>query len=127
MIKVTFKNLKKSNLAEKVVLEKMNLLVEKFPELEQNSIQLTLSMDNSKIQAGPDEYGIKVQIKGKKFEGLILEKRAKSLYLAMAMAYEALLELLNRRIDKIRVKSRTQLRKIKHSINSLTDENEVYE
>ncbi len=127
MIKVTFKNLKKSNLAEKVVLEKMNLLVEKFPELEKNSIQLTLSMDNSKIQAGPDEYGIKVQIKGKKFEGLILEKRAKSLYLAMAMAYEALLELLNRRIDKIRVKSRTQLRKIKHSINSLTDENEVYE
>ncbi len=127
MIKVIFKNLKKSNLAEKVVLEKMNLLVEKFPELEKNSIQLTLSMDNSKIKAGPDEYGIKVQIKGKKFEGLILEKRAKSLYLAMALAYEASLELLNRRIDKIRVKSRTQLRKIKHSLKNLTDENEDYE
>ena len=127
MIKVTFKNLKKSILAEKVVLEKMNLLIEKFPELEQNSIQLTLSMDNSSIQPGPDEFGIKIQIKGKKFEGLILEKRAKSLYLAMALAYAASLELLNRRIDKIRVKSRTQLRKIKHSLKNLTDENEVYE
>ncbi len=126
MIKVTFKNLKKSNLAEKVVLEKMNLLVEKFPELEQNSIQLTLSMDNSSIQPGPDEFGIKIQIKGKKFEGLILEKKAKSLYMAMALVYEALLELLNRRIDKIRVKSRSQLRKIKHSIKNLTSENEVY-
>lgn len=127
MIKVIFKNLKKSILAEKVVLEKMNLLIEKFPELEQNSIQLTLSMDNSSIQPGPDEFGIKIQIKGKKFEGLILEKKAKSLYMAMALVYEALLELLNRRIDKIRVKSRSQLRKIKHSIKNLTSENEVYE
>jgi ribosome-associated translation inhibitor RaiA len=126
MIKVIFKNLKKSILAEKVVLEKMNLLIEKFPELEQNSIQLTLSMDNSSIQPGPDEFGIKIQIKGKKFEGLILEKKAKSLYMAMALVYEALLELLNRRIDKIRVKSRSQLRKIKHSIKNLTSENEVY-
>jgi ribosome-associated translation inhibitor RaiA len=123
MIKVTFKNLEKSNLAENIVIEKMNFLVEKFPDLEQHSIQMTLSMDNSSSQAGPDEFGIKVQIKGKKFDGLILEKREKSLYLAMALVYEALLELLNRRTDKLRVKSRTQLRKVKYSAANQVEQN----
>ncbi len=57
-----------------------------------------------------------VQIKGKKFDGLIVEKKSRTLYLAMADVNEALLELLNRRIDKVRVKNRTQSRKAKYSI-----------
>ncbi len=115
MVKVTFKNLEKSSLAKNVVVEKISVLIGKFPELEQHSISLTLSMDNSSIQAGPDEFGVKVQIQGKKFEGLIVEKKARTLYLAMADVHEVLLELLNRRTDKLRVKSRTQLRKAKNS------------
>lgn len=114
MIKVTFKNLQKSSLAKDVVLGKMNTLVEKFPELKRHSIHLTLSMDNSSTQAGPDEFGIKVQIKGQKFDGLIVQKRAKTLYLAISDVNEVLLELLNRRTDKLRVKNRTQLRKAKY-------------
>ena len=123
MIKVTFKNLEKSSLAKNIVTDKMNALVDKFPELKQHSIQLTLSMDNSSSQAGPDEFGIKVQIKGKKFDGLIVEKRAKSLYLAMALVDDVLLELLNRRTDKLRVKSRTQLRRAKYSTDIESDQN----
>lgn len=115
MIKISFKNLEKSSLARDIALEKMNLLIEKFPELEHHNIQITISMDNSSSQAGPDEFGIKIQIKGKKFGGLIVEKRAKTLYLAIAELNEALLELLNRRTDKLRVKKRSQLRKAKYS------------
>ena len=118
MIKITFKNLEKSSLAVDIVLEKMNAVIEKFPELNKHSIQITLNMNNSSSQAGPDEFGIRFQIKGKKFNGLIVEKRAKTLYIAIADLNEALLELLNRRIDKLRVKSRTQSRKA--NLNQLT-------
>lgn len=102
-------------MARSIVVEKMNVLIEKFPDLQHHAIYLTLSMDNSASQAGPDEFGIRVQIKGKKFDGLIVEKKAQSLYLAMAVVDEVLLELLNRRIDKRRVKNRNQLRKQKYS------------
>lgn len=114
MTKVIFKNLEKSDLVKEVVLDKMNLLIEKFPELTAHSISVTLSMDNSKIKAGPDEFGVKVQIKGEKFDGLIVEKKSMTVYLALAEVNEAMLELINRRIDKLRVKTRTQSRKIKY-------------
>lgn len=113
MIKLTFKNLEKSNLAREIVLERMNAIVEKFPDLEGHSISLTLSMDNSSSQAGPDEFGIMVKIRGKKFDGLIVEKKARTLYLALAGISEVLLELLNRRTDKLRVKKRAFARKVK--------------
>ncbi len=125
MVKVTFKNLEKSNLAKDVVLEKMNLLNDKFPELKGHSIRLTLSMDNSSSQAGPDEFGVKIQIKGKKFDGLIVEKKARTLYLALADVNEVLLELLNRRTDKLRVKSRTQLRKVKYLNDSQGEQDTI--
>jgi len=114
MIKLTFKNLDRSSLAEQIVLERMNLLIEKFPDLEKHSILVTISMDNSSSQAGPDEFGIRVLMKGQKFEGLIVEKKAKTLYLALSDMSEVLLELLNRRIDKLRVRRRAQSRSVKY-------------
>lgn len=114
-IKITFKNLERSSLAQQVVHERIHLLMEKFPELEQHAIHVTLSMDNSSTQPRPDEFGIKILIKGKKFDGLIVEKKSKTLYLAMADVFEVLLELLNRRTDKLRVRRRAQLREVKHS------------
>jgi hypothetical protein len=48
-------------------------------------------MNNSSTQAGLDEFGVKVQIKGKKFDGIILDKRARTLYLAIADLNESLL------------------------------------
>lgn len=112
MIKVVFKNLEKSTLAEEIVLEKLNTTIQKFPELSTHSIHVTLFMNNSNVQAGADEFGVKLLIRGKKFARLILEKRAKSLYLAMALTNESLLELLNRRTDKLRVTSRLHEREL---------------
>jgi hypothetical protein len=60
---------------------------------------------------------VKVQIKGKKFDGIILDKRARTLYLAIADLNESLLEVLNRRTDKIRVKSRARVIKVEDSGN----------
>lgn len=125
MIKISFKNLDKSSLVKEIIIEKISLLTEKFPELEHHNIQITISMDNSSSQAGPDEFGIKVQIKGKKFGGLIVEKRAKTLYLAIAELNEALLELLNRRTDKLRVKKRSQSRKVKYALEQPMDSDAI--
>jgi len=125
MIKIVFKNLEKSSLAKDVTEDKIQGLIEKFPDLKQHSVHVTISMDNSSSQPGPDEFGIKIQIKGKKFGGLILEKRAKSFYVAIAEACEVLLELLNRRTDKLRVKKRAQLRQAKYLAGSGAEELEL--
>lgn len=121
MIKVTFKNLEKSDLARQIVLERMDYMIEKFPELDTHSIAVTLSMDNSSMQAGPDEFGVRVHIKGKKYRDLIMEKRAGSLYVAMANVNEAMLEMLNRRTDKLRIKYRSKSREAKQANNSQSE------
>lgn len=114
MIKTTFKNLEKSDLAREVVEERIGDLVEKFPELSSHSILITLSMDNSSAKSGPDEFGVKLHIKGKKFDDLIMEKKSGTLYRAVADVVDAMLERLNRRTDKMRITERSKSRKAKY-------------
>ena len=72
MIKVVFKNLDSSELAKQIVLERINDLISKFPDLQDHRIYVTLSMTNSSTQAGPDEFRVKCHIDGKKFTDLLL-------------------------------------------------------
>ena len=110
MIQVIFHNLEKSELARTAVLERIQDTVDRFPELSEHKLVITLSMDNSPSQPGPDLFGVRLQITGRKFNNIIVEKRSANLYLAISDLCESLLERLNRRTDKIRVKSRTQAR-----------------
>jgi ribosome-associated translation inhibitor RaiA len=114
MTKVIFKNLDSSELAKQIVLDRVEDLIEKFPDLQNHQINVTLSMNNSSAQAGPDEFRVKYHITGKKFADLVLEKKAGILYKALADVNEAALELLNRTIDRVRVKNRTKSRKVKY-------------
>jgi ribosome-associated translation inhibitor RaiA len=114
MTKIIFKNLDSSELAKQIVLERIADLIVKFPDLETHRIVVTLSMNNSSTQVGPDEFRVKYHIKGKKFANLILEKKAETIYKALAAVNEATLELLNRTIDKLRVKNRAKSRKAKY-------------
>jgi len=111
MIRITFKNLERSELAREAVEERLQQVIERFPELSQSRIQVSLCMDNSPQQSGPDLFRVKVRIEKGKFDGVILEKSASNLYLALAQVSEYLLERLNRAGDKVRVKVRTQERK----------------
>lgn len=117
MIKLIFKNLENSSLVREIVQDRLGHIQEKFPDLKKHRIYVTLSMDNSSFQAGPDEFGVKVHIAGQKFGSLTIEKKAASLYIALAEVSEAILELLNRRTDKLRVKSRSQSRTTLRSVN----------
>lgn len=116
MIQVTFQNLEKSELARTAAVERIQDTVDRFPELSDHKLAVTLSMDNSPVKPGPDLFGVKLQITGQKFNNIIVEKRSANLYLAISDLCESLLERLNRRTDKIRVKSRAQARDIRKKV-----------
>lgn len=113
MIKINFKNLDKSQLACDIVAEKFHTLVEKFPDLNDNKIDIFLCMENSLTKAGRDVFGVKVVITGKKYGGVVVEKRNVSLYAALDDLILVMLESLNRKGDKVRVQNRKLSRKQK--------------
>ncbi len=106
MINIVFKNLESSELARDAVREKLAGPLEKFPDLEDHRTTVTLSMENSPHQAGPDLFTVKIFIRGAKYGELVVEKSSPSLYLALADLAEHLLEKLNRTGDRQRVRSR---------------------
>mgnify|MGYP000900571970 CR=1 FL=1 len=112
MILVKFKNLDKSELAVEVVTERIETLVAKFPDLATCKIQVTLAMENSPIQAGPDLFKGKVYVASGRYENTTVEKADSNLYVALAEVVEAMLEKLNRYGDRKRVQERTQARKV---------------
>ncbi|NBX92489.1 MAG: hypothetical protein EB120_09740 [Proteobacteria bacterium] len=111
MVRVVFKNLEQSVLAREAAEESLEDMVERFPGLSKSTITVTLSMDNSPRQPGPDVFQVITRITGGKYHGIILSKSASSLYTALAEVREHLLERINRKGDKIRLKNRTQERK----------------
>lgn len=125
MIRIIFKNLDESELAKDVVYERIQTTIERFPDLENHRLTVTLSMDNSPLKPGPDLFIVKLLIAGNKYKNIVLEKSAMSLYAALADVVEHTLERLNRFGDKQRIKSRNLSRKFLQ----LKDEQkgEVYE
>lgn len=113
MINVIFRNLEKSELAKEIVNERLQGLMEKFPELGEHTLNVTLSMQNSPTQSGPDFFTVKVYINGPKFMNLSIEKSAPNLYLSLAEVCDHLLELLNRDGDKKRVRARKKERQFR--------------
>jgi ribosome-associated translation inhibitor RaiA len=112
MIRVSFKNLQKSEIAAMIASERLEAVAERFPDLERSTIQLTLSMENSPLQAGPDRFTVKIHVHGGRYSGVTLEKSAPDLYQALADVIEHTLERLNRFGDRRRVKERSQSRKV---------------
>jgi len=111
MTKIVFKNLETSELAKEIAMERLNAVLVRFPELAKSDLTLTLSMDNSPLQGGKDVFHVKFFARGGKYRGVILEKKASSLYVAMADLVDHLLERLNRFGDKVRVKKISKDRK----------------
>ncbi len=111
MIEIKFKNLERSEMAKEAVIDRLELLLEKFEVLRLSKIVVTLEMENSPVQAGPDLFKVKLHIKDGKYRGLIVTKDDINLYKALAHVADHMLEKLNRAGDKARVKKRSQARK----------------
>lgn len=116
MIQVKFKNLDKSELAREAVHDRIEALTEKFPDLSEAKVQVTLEMENSPIQAGPDLFKVKVHVLRSRYDGVTVEKSDSNLYVALAEVADHMLEKLNRVGDKVRVKERTKARRIEHEM-----------
>ena len=106
MITVVFKNLDKSNLTKEAVITRLQETIDRFPDLAGHRMTVTLSMENSPQQAGPDHFTVKIHVRGKKYRDVLIEKSAMNMYLALADVNEHLLERLNRMGDRTRVKLR---------------------
>jgi ribosome-associated translation inhibitor RaiA len=105
MIKVVFKNLEKSELAKEAAQQRLEAILEKFSV---DSVRVTLSMENSPLQAGPDMFTAKLIAKRKGSPPLILEKSASNLYTALSQLSDHLLE----RLARSRAKGRGRRRKL---------------
>jgi ribosome-associated translation inhibitor RaiA len=116
MIQIKFKNLSKSELVRHGVQERIDALIEKFEDLMESHIQVTLEMENSPIQAGPDFFKVKLHITRGRYDGVIIEKSASSLYVALADVFDHSLEVLNRCSDRARVKQRKKARDFKKDL-----------
>lgn len=112
MIYIKFKNLDKSELAQEAVHERISRLIEKFPDLNDCKIRVTLEMENSPFQAGPDLFKVKLHVASGRYDGVTIEKSDSSLYVALAEIVDHMLELLNRFGDRSRVKERSRARQI---------------
>ena len=112
MIQVKFKNLEKSELAREAAQDRIDSLIEKFPDLSKSRIQITLEMQNSPAQAGPDVFKVKVHVTRARYNGVTVEKASTNLYVALADVVDHMLEILNRFGDKARVKERRIAREI---------------
>lgn len=127
MIQIIFKNLEKSELAREVVHERVNPLVEKFEQLKDSKITVTLEMENSPFQSGPDLFKVKLHIANGKFKGVTITKSDSNLYKALAEIVDHLLEKLNRTGDKERVKKRNRARKINKEIEEPSGDDQIWE
>ena len=116
MIQIKFKNLEKSEMAREAVEERIETLIQKFPDLSASKIQITLEMENSPSKAGPDLFRVKLHVARGKYDGITIDKSDSSLYVALAAVVDHMLEKLNRFGDRLRVKERTRARKISREL-----------
>lgn len=116
MILVKFRNLEKSKLVRKAVIQRIEPVVEKFPHLAESRISVTIEMANSPFQAGPDLFIIKVFIVNGRYGKISIEKSDSNMYVALADLAENMLEVLNRFGDKTRVKQRKLARAVHEEV-----------
>lgn len=121
MIKIKFKKLKKSEAIINAIQDRIEHIVDKFPDLLRSKLSVTVEMENSPIQAGPDLFKLKLHVSGGKYDTVTVEKSDPILYAALADVCDHMLEVLNRTGDKSRVKARTKARKFQQEISHKTN------
>lgn len=112
MLLVKFKNLDPSEFAKTAVEARIEELIAKFPDLNGSRILVTLEMQNSPLQGGPDVFGVKLIVDSGRYKGVAVEKKDINLYSALANLDHRMLERLNRFGDRKRVRERNQARRL---------------
>lgn len=105
-------------MAREAVQERVEVLTDKFPDLSESKIQVTLEMENSPTQAGPDRFKVKIHVSRARYDGITVEKSDSNLYVALAEVVDNMLEVLNRFGDRARVKERKRARELTRELEN---------
>ncbi|MEZ4750450.1 MAG: hypothetical protein R3B54_07425 [Bdellovibrionota bacterium] len=105
-MKVNFKDLRPSELILETIEERLKDDFKRFPDLRSEAVEVTVSMENSPQQAGPDVFGIRFRVLKGRYKGIILQKKSQSFYRALGKLNKSLVERLNRAGEKVRTRSR---------------------
>lgn len=115
MFQVIFKNMDSSSLMAENVQNKIFPTLEKFPDLKSHRVTVTLEMENSPFQAGPDLFSVSVMVTGKKYKNIRIKKSSENFYVAVSNLTESFTEHLSRKHEKMTTKSRVAI-KLKEAI-----------
>ena len=107
------------------MLESSTGWIDKFPDLGESKIAVTLEMENSPAQAGPDLFKIKLHILRSRYHDIIMEKSDPNFYVALAKVSDQMLERLNRFGDRGRVKERKNARQIAREVEIKLNKKEI--
>lgn len=117
MIKLVFKNIEKSEMVKESVLEKFQPLVDRFPSVSEHDLIVTLDMENSMIQTGPDLFKVKVHFKSGEFKNITFERKASNLYVALSELVDRLHEVIRKSSLKERKIKREKSRDLKEFLD----------
>jgi len=116
MIQVKFKNLQSSDLIRAIAAERIHCVVSKFPQLQDKVVTVTLEMENSPAQPGPDLFSVKVHFRDRRHKSLTIKKSSTELHSALAEVADHLLESIHRFEERDRSRRRKASRRTSHVI-----------
>ncbi len=95
-----------------IAAERIHSVVSKFPSLAQQTVTVTLEMENSPTQPGADLFSVKVHFQGRRHKSLTIRKSSIELHSALAEVADHLLEAIHRFEERDRSKRRKAARRI---------------
>jgi ribosome-associated translation inhibitor RaiA len=114
MVNVVFKNLEKSTMVRDIVAGKLERVLEKFPRFATTLATVSVCTENSRVAGPPHYYSVKLRVQAKGLRPIIVEKKAVSLYAAVAELTDHALEILHRTVEKRRDQVRSSRREWKN-------------
>jgi ribosome-associated translation inhibitor RaiA len=112
-MRVAFKNLESSEFMRNLAIEKVNHVLEKFPELDHPTVSIVISMENSQFHAGRDLFKVKAIMLSRGLKPVIIEKEAINPYQAIAHLSDRMFEVIHRSLERRRERARSDRRKWK--------------
>lgn len=102
MIRVLFKNMKSSDFIEAALQEKIEHVLNRFPQSHRASITATVNMENSQLHPGPDLFQVKLIVLLKGMRPVVLQKENSNVYQTIAQVTDRLSEVLHRHFQRLR-------------------------
>lgn len=125
MIRVMYKNLDHSDFVDNIVTERIQHVVDKFPEVKGATASVTVSKETSKTHIGPDIFQVKLILTHRGMKPVILQKENGNLYHATAVLADRLFESLHRHVERRRDFHRAERRMTRWNYSGLTAETQT--